>query len=93
MRSDLTSKKILSNLKSTTGVITIFSDEKTFTVDPVFNRQNDQVVSFGEVSDEHRYMTTTKHPASVICDDAGPSFIQSEGHGPSLVPDIQVDRG
>ncbi|CAB4068553.1 unnamed protein product [Lepeophtheirus salmonis] len=59
-------KKILNDIKSSSGRIIIFSDEKTFTVDPVFNRQNDRVGSFGDVQDKHRYVATTKHPASVM---------------------------
>ncbi len=59
-------KKLLNSIKNSLSRIIIFSDEKTFTVDLVFNRQNDQVVSFGNLADEHRYVSTTKHPASVM---------------------------
>ena len=53
-------------LKSNGNRILIFSDEKTFTVDPVINKQNDRVVSFGQDISTVRYVTTTKHPASVM---------------------------
>ena len=43
----------------------IISDEKTFTVDPVINKQNDRVISFGQDISDVRYVTTTKHPVSV----------------------------
>jgi len=48
--------------------IIVFSDEKTFTVDPVFNRQNDRVLTFPDVpvSESARYVTSTKHPTSVM---------------------------
>ena len=56
----------MNDLKSHGNRILIFSDEKTFTVNPVFNRQNDRVVGFrNDVSNRQRE-STTKHPASVM---------------------------
>ena len=46
--------------------IIIFSDEKTFTVDPVVNKQNERVVSFGKDISEVCNVSTAKHPASVM---------------------------
>ena len=60
------STRLLNDLKSHGNRILIFSDEKTFTVDPVFNRQNDRVVSFGNDVSNHQRVSTTKHPASVM---------------------------
>jgi hypothetical protein len=59
-------RRLLNDLKSHGNRILIFSDEKTFTVDPVFNKQNDRVVSFGQDVSKVRYVSTTKHPASVM---------------------------
>ncbi|QQP58107.1 Putative transposable element [Caligus rogercresseyi] len=58
---------LLNNLKSATaGRVIIFSDEKTWTVDPVRNRRNDCYLSFGEIEKSARTLTTTKHPASAM---------------------------
>ena len=57
---------LLNDLKDHGNRVLIFSDEKTFTVDPVFNKQNDRVVTFGNDVSEHRRMSTTKHPASIM---------------------------
>jgi transposase-like protein len=58
---------LLNNLKSArAGRVVIFSDEKTWTVDPVRNRQNDRYISFGEIDETLRTLTTTKHAASVM---------------------------
>ncbi|QQP52487.1 Putative transposable element [Caligus rogercresseyi] len=46
--------------------VVFFSDEKTFTVDPVYNKQNDRVICFGNVSNVIRSVSKTKHPASVM---------------------------
>ena len=40
------------------------SDEKT--VDQVFNKQDNQVVTFGNYVFEHCWVSTTKHPASIL---------------------------
>jgi len=58
--------RLLNDMKSHGNRVVIFSDEKTFTVDPVINKQNDRVVSFGQDISDVRYVTTTKHPASVM---------------------------
>ena len=69
------SKGLLSNLKSApAGRILFFSDEKTFSVDPYRNRQNDRWIRLGgpdsavsaEVQSGDRYHTTTKHPAAAM---------------------------
>ena len=58
--------RILNDLKNHGNRIVIFSDEKTFTVDPVVNKQNDRIASFGQDIFELRNVSTTKHPASVV---------------------------
>lgn len=59
---------LLNNLKSVApNRIIIFSDEKTWTVDPVRNRRNDRYLSFrGKIDESLRTLTTTNHPASVM---------------------------
>ncbi|QQP39809.1 Putative transposable element [Caligus rogercresseyi] len=52
-------QRILSDLKHN-------GDRKTFTVDPVYNKQNDRVICFGNVSNVIRCVSKTKHPASVM---------------------------
>ena len=43
-----------------------FFPQKPFTVNPVINKHNDWVVTFGNgVSEQHR-LFTTKHPVSII---------------------------
>ena len=59
-------QRLLSDLKSNGKRVLIFSDEKTFTVDPVVNKQNDRVVTFGNDVSEVRRVSKTKHPASVM---------------------------
>ena len=61
--------------------IIIFSDGKTFTVNPVINKQNDCVVSFGQDVSEIRNVSTTKHPASVMM----LGFVASKGEKMSSV--------
>ena len=58
--------RLLNDMKSHGNRDLIFSDEKTFTVDPVINKQNDRVVSFGQDISDICCITTTKHPASVM---------------------------
>ncbi|QQP40328.1 Uncharacterized protein FKW44_015729 [Caligus rogercresseyi] len=58
-------RRILSDLKHNGDRVVFFSDEKTFTVDPVYNKQNDRVICFGNVSNVIRSVSKTKHPASV----------------------------
>ena len=43
-----------------------FYDEKTFTVDRTFDKQNDQVVTFENDVSERLRVSTTKHPASIV---------------------------
>ncbi|QQP57474.1 Uncharacterized protein FKW44_002481 [Caligus rogercresseyi] len=59
-------RRILSDLKHNGDRVVFFSDEKTFTVDPVYNKQNDRVICFGNVSNVIRSVSKTKHPASVM---------------------------
>ncbi|KAF2361093.1 Immunoglobulin V-set domain [Trinorchestia longiramus] len=42
------------------------SDEKTFSVDPLVNKQNDRIVSFSQGISELRNGSKNKHPASVM---------------------------
>ncbi len=73
---------LLNNMKSAAaGRVIIFSDEKTFDVDPVYNCRNDRYVSFGEVDEEVRTVTTTKHPASAMA----LGFVASNGLAAPLV--------
>ena len=44
----------------------LFSCEKTFTVDFVFNKQNDRVVAIGNDVYEHRIVSTTKYSSSIL---------------------------
>lgn len=60
------SKRLLNNLKHNGDRVIFFSDEKTFTVDPVYNKQNDRVICFGDTSLAARNVSKTKHPASVM---------------------------
>lgn len=58
---------LVNDLKSApAGRVIIFSDEKTWTVDPVRNRRNDRYLSLGEEDASARTLSTTKHPASVM---------------------------
>ena len=58
---------LLNDLKSSpAGRVIISSDEKTFDVDPVYNRRNDRYVSFGDVDEEVRTVSTTKHAAAAM---------------------------
>ncbi len=57
---------ILNDLKHHGNRILFFSDEKTFTVDPVINKQNDHVVCFEDTPLEFRQVSKTKHLASVM---------------------------
>ena len=59
-------KGLLNNLKSAKANRTIiFSDEKTWTVDPTRNRRNDRFISFGDPEGQN-IITTTKHPSSTM---------------------------
>lgn len=59
---------ILNDLKNHGDRIVIFSDEMTFTVDSVMNKQNDRIVSFGQNISELQIVSKTK--TSGLCDDA-----------------------
>ncbi|QQP56069.1 Putative transposable element [Caligus rogercresseyi] len=73
---------LLNNLKSATaGRVIIFSDEKTWTVDPVRNRRNDRYLSFGKIDKSARTLTTTKHPASAM----SLGFVASNGIAAPLI--------
>jgi hypothetical protein len=61
--------------------VIIFSDEKTWTVDPVRNRRNDRYLAIGEVDETLRTHTTTKHPSSAMC----LGFVASNGLAPPLI--------
>ncbi len=57
---------ILNDLKHHGNRVIFFSDEKTFTVDPVINKQNDCIICFEDTPSEARHISKTKHPASVM---------------------------
>ena len=60
------STRLLNDMKNHENQILIFFDQKTFMVNPVFNKQNSHVVTFGKDISEIRKVSTTKHPASVM---------------------------
>ena len=60
------STRLQNDLKSHENRMLIISYEKTFTVDPVFNKQTNRVVAFGNDVSEQRRVSTTKHSASII---------------------------
>ena len=60
------STRFLNDMENHGNRILVFSDEKRFTVDSVFNKQNDRVATFGKDISEIRKVSTTKHPASVM---------------------------
>eukprot|EP00095_Tigriopus_kingsejongensis_P008843 maker-scaffold15_size728074-snap-gene-1.11 protein:Tk08843 transcript:maker-scaffold15_size728074-snap-gene-1.11-mRNA-1 annotation:"mitogen-activated protein kinase 3" len=73
---------ILNNLKSAkANRIIIFSDKKTWTVDPVRNRKNDRFLAFGPVEEEERTLMTAKDPASVM----SLGFVASNGKAMPLL--------
>ena len=68
-------KMLLNIFKKSRKAIIIFSDEKYFVVDAKRNRQNDRVLMTArgdknddddDADDEDKYVSTTKHPASVM---------------------------
>lgn len=59
-------RRLLNVLKIHGNRKVIFTDKTTKTVDPFMNKQNDCVVSFGQDASRVRYVSTTKHPASVM---------------------------
>ena len=60
------STRLLNDMKNHGNRTLSFSDEKRFTVDPVFNKQNDRVVRFGKDISEIRKVSIMNHPASVM---------------------------
>ncbi|QQP49325.1 Putative transposable element [Caligus rogercresseyi] len=52
-------------------------------VDPVRNRRNNRYLSFRDVDENMRTLTTTKHPARVM--SLGFCGLEREGHGSHLV--------
>ncbi|QQP53945.1 Uncharacterized protein FKW44_006602, partial [Caligus rogercresseyi] len=58
----------------------------TWTVDPVRNRRNDRYLSFGDVDEMVRTLTTTKHPASVI----SLGFVASNGRPLTAADYIEI---
>ena len=60
------STRFLNDMKNHRNQILVFSDEKRFMVDPVFNKQNDCVATFGKDISEICKVSTMKHPASVM---------------------------
>jgi len=57
-------KKIISSLKSTGGYLRFFSDEKLFTVDRSFNRQNDRWIC--QDPEDVPMVYRSKNPASIM---------------------------
>ena len=53
------------------------SDEKTFTVDHVFNKPNDQVVMFVNDVSKYRSLLTTKRPAAIMLHGVVMSTVRS----------------
>ena len=96
---------LLNNLKSgAEGRILFYSNEKTFTVEPYVNRQNDRWVRLGgpeaaaNAGDqaENRYVTTTKHPATAMLlgvvastGEVGPPIWYPQGY--RLCADAYID--
>lgn len=62
-------RRIISWLKSNGGVVTVFSDEKIFTVDAHISRRNTRYISAAAAADVPsaiRYNKKSKHPASIM---------------------------
>ena len=57
---------MLDDLKNRCYRILILSNENTFSVDRVFNKQNDRVVTIGTDAFEHRRLTANKHLVSIL---------------------------
>ena len=54
------------SLRITGTKFPFFSDEETFNVDSSFNKQNDRVAMIGNDVSEHRRVSRTKHPSSIM---------------------------
>ena len=57
---------LFNDLKNHGNRIFIFSNEKIFTGDPVFNKYNDYVVWVENDDSIYRWVSKTKHPASIM---------------------------
>ena len=60
------STRFLNDLKNHGNRILICSSEKNFTVDPVFNKQNDRVVRFRNNVSKPCRVSTTKRPDTIM---------------------------
>ena len=60
------STRLLNSLKNHGKRIFLFPDEKTFIADPVFNKQNGRIDTFGKDVSEHCRVSTTKRPSSIM---------------------------
>ena len=58
--------RLLNDLKNHLKRILIFSDEKNFTLDPVFNTLNDRVVTFVNNVSKYCRVSTITHPAPIV---------------------------
>ena len=58
--------RLLNDLEIHGNWILIFSDEKTFSVDPVFNKQIDRVVAFRKDVSEYSRVSTNKHLSAIM---------------------------
>ena len=73
---------LINDLKSTPARrLIIFSDEKTWTVNPVRNRRNDRDLSLEEENESAFTLSKTKHPATVMSLD----FVASNGAVMSVI--------
>ena len=59
------STRLLNDLNHGTRIL-LFFDEKTFPIEIVFNKQNDQIVKFENDVLEHCSVSKTKNAASII---------------------------
>lgn len=83
------SRRILSWLKSNSGLVTVFSDEKLFYVDPAHNCRNDRYLASGPVEDvpeNIRIAQKNKNPAKVMV----LGVLASDGR---ICPPIFIDSG
>uniref|UniRef100_A0A0K2US37 Uncharacterized protein n=1 Tax=Lepeophtheirus salmonis TaxID=72036 RepID=A0A0K2US37_LEPSM len=59
-------QQLLTYLKQKNNGIIFFSTEETFTIDLIFNKQNDRMVCFFKADNNIKKVTKTKHPAFVM---------------------------
>ena len=57
-------RKLINYLRKRPSIVKIFSDEKIFTVDQVYNRRNDRYIA--ESRDQVKGVYRTKHPAQIM---------------------------